>query len=269
MDARFLCCAALIAVVLTCGCVQQAETPGNGDDGAVNYSGPPAEAGELPAPPQEEWPVPALPPPPAGPAEEGPPAIYGIGISLEPWDEETNSAGDVSFDGLQYEDRVFIEFGGYHAGEPNVHPTFIIPLGAQIRAVSDGIVYWRKTLDDNDYDICVYRHEGDEWCITYEHVMNPRVEDGDTVKTGDVIGEAGRINEFTESGKFDLKVWKGGSQTVLDYCPYMLFDESVKEEMQAKISMFASDWESFSGNDVYDEEDWIVPGCAAETLEER
>jgi hypothetical protein len=272
---KVLCCAALVAVVLTCGCIQYADTDGtalaNGTGAPAEGNGPDASVPDLPDVPGEEGPgstAPDVPDVPAEPADEDPPVIYGIGISLEPWDDKTNYAGDVSFDGLQYEDKVFIEFGGYHGGEPNVHPTFVIPLGTQIHAVSDGIVYWRKTLGDNDYDICVYRHEGDEWCITYEHVMNPQVGEGDAVKTGDVIGEAGRINEFTESGKFDLKVWKGERYTVIDHCPYLLFDDSVKDEMQAKIARFASDWEEFTGKDVYDEQEWVSPGCAAETLEE-
>jgi hypothetical protein len=247
---KALCCAALMAVVLASGCVQQADM---GDNSGTNETG-----GILEVDIESVTGV---------PADEGPPAIYGIGIDLQPWDAKTNYAGDVSFDGLQYDDRVFIEFGSYLGGEPNVHPTFVIPMGTEIHAVSDGIVYWVKTLGDNDYDICVYRHDGDDWCITYEHVMNPRVDGGDAIKTGDVIGEAGRINEFTPSGKFDLKVWKGGSR-VLNYCPYALFHDSVKDEMQAKIVRFAADWEAFTGKDVYDEHEWVSPGCAAGTLEE-
>ncbi len=60
-------------------------------------------------------------------------------------------------------------------------------------------------MGENDYDICVKRHESDPWCITYEHVANLRVAEGSVVKVGDVVGEAGSINEFTESGKKFLK----------------------------------------------------------------
>ncbi len=72
------------------------------------------------------------------------PTIFDIGINLGPWDSGTNMAGDVSFGGFRYEDRIFIEFGGDMAGSPNVHPTFILPLGTEIHAVSDGTVSWSK-----------------------------------------------------------------------------------------------------------------------------
>ncbi|NIO19888.1 MAG: peptidoglycan DD-metalloendopeptidase family protein [Candidatus Aenigmarchaeota archaeon] len=201
--------------------------------------------------------------------EEGPPTIYDIGIDLEPWDENTNYAGDVSFDGLQYSEKIFLEFGADEGdGSLNPHPMFVLPLGTEIHAVSAGIVYWIESLGDNDYDVCVNRYEGDQWCVSYEHISSPRVEEGDIVNVGDVIGEAGRINEFTEFGKFDLKVWKGG-QTVLNYCPYELLDEHVRERMQAKITRFIEDWEEYMGKNIYNEEDWVSPGCAAETLQEE
>ncbi len=198
------------------------------------------------------------------------PTIFGIGITLSPYDSDTNFAGDVDFGSDvadDYGDRVFIEFGGLLVGQPNVHPTFIVPLGTKIHAVSPGIVHQVQTLGDNDYDICVYRNADDEWCVSYEHVKNPEVSKGDTVEVGDVIGEAGEINEFTDSGKFDLKIWKGGS-TIIDYCPYALFDSSVASEMQAKINRFVSDWEEYIGKDVYNTKSWISPGCVVETLEE-
>jgi hypothetical protein len=198
-----------------------------------------------------------------------PPVIHDMGIDLEPYDPSTGFAGDVDFGGLTYDDRAFITFGGDLDGSPNVHPTFIIPLGTEIRSVSEGVVHRIETLGDDDYDICVHRGEGDEWCISYEHATNIRVSEGDAVKVGDVLGEAGRINEFTDSGKFDLKVWRGGTTTILNHCPYDLFDPSVMEEKQAELSRFIRDWEEFIGKDVYDEDSWLSPGCITETLEEH
>lgn len=198
------------------------------------------------------------------------PKIYDIGITLAPFDPATNMAGDVSFDTdvrYDYGDRVFIEFGGLLVGVPNVHPTFIVPLGTEIHAVSSGTVHQIDALGDNDYYVCVYRNGGDEWCVAYEHVRNLHVAQGDDVQVGDVIGEAGIINEFTTSGKFDLKVCKGGS-TVLNYCPYALFDSSVAADMQAKITRFVNDWEGYIGTRVYDQDAWVSPGCVYETLTE-
>ncbi|MBU0530850.1 MAG: hypothetical protein KKC05_04205, partial [Nanoarchaeota archaeon] len=88
--------------------------------------------------------------------EMGPPTIYGIGINLEPYNPETGFAGDVSFDGLTYENRLFIEFGAsMNDGGLNVHPMFVIPRGTKIRAVSSGIVSVYKLHLDDDYDVHV------------------------------------------------------------------------------------------------------------------
>jgi hypothetical protein len=229
------------------------------------------ETGTLPNGSQEEFVYPNTTPKEEYhilPAKDGPPVLYDIGIDLEPYDPETGYAGDVYFEDLGYDDKMFLWFGmDYGDGSLNPHPMFVLPLGTEIHAVSEGIVNWVKPLDDNDYDVCIYRYEDDPWCVSYEHVSSPMVREGDTVRVGDVIGEAGRINEFVEFGKFDLKVWKGGT-TVLNYCPYELLDDSVKEEKQAEITRFIRDWEDFLGKDVYPEEDWLSPGCAEETLEE-
>lgn len=203
--------------------------------------------------------------------ENGPPTIYDIGINLEPYDSETGFAGDVAFDGLTYDNKVFTEFGGdMDGGSLNVHPMFVIPLGTEIHAVSDGIARVSELDHGGDYDVCVQRDDNDEWCISYEHVQNLRIKDGDTVIVGQIIGEAGTINEFTDSGKFDLKIWKGGvsEDDILNYCPYALFDETVNEEKLEKLSRFISDWEEFIGEDVYDEDSWHSPGCVYEKMYE-
>jgi len=200
--------------------------------------------------------------------EEGPPTIFDIGIGLAPWDPQTNFAGDVDFSGLQYSEKIFIEFGGDMGdGTRNVHPMFVLPLGTEIHAVSDGIVSHLTSLGDDDYDLCVVRYAGDPWCISYEHIKSPTVREGDTVKVGQVLGEAGRINEFTESGKFDLKIWKGGTD-IINHCPYDLLDESVKSGIHARMNTLISEWEDYIGKDVYDEDLWIAPGCAERTLME-
>lgn len=235
----------LFLIILVSGCVQDTGTlPGNATEQFRQPDG-------------------------SGTDQESPPVLYGIGIDLAPLDPATNLAGDVYFQDLGYDDKMFLWFGmDYGDGSLNPHPMFVLPLGTEIHAVSDGTVQWIETLGDNDYDVCVYRHEGDPWCVSYEHISSPRVSEGDTVKTGDVVGEAGRINDFVEFGKFDLKVWRGGL-TILNYCPYELLHESVRQEKQAGITRFIRDWEEFMGRDIYPEDEWLSPGCAVETLEEH
>ncbi|MBU1975237.1 MAG: M23 family metallopeptidase [Nanoarchaeota archaeon] len=196
------------------------------------------------------------------------PVLYDIGINIEPLDSRTKKAGDLDFRAISYSDKMFLEFGGDEGdGSLNPHPMFVLPLGTEIHAVSDGLVNWIKPLGDDDYDMCIYRSENDPWCVSYEHIADVRVKEGDKVKVGDVLGKVGRINDFTNFGKFDLKVWHGGA-TILNHCPYDLLHESVREERLAEISNLVMEWEDYIHKDVYNEDDWLVPGCAMESMTE-
>lgn len=209
---------------------------------------------------------------------DGPPKIKNIGINIDKWDEKTNKAGDIVFKNLRWEDRMFQEYGyKYEPNEVNPnpgfspHPEFFLPLGSKIFAVSDGVVEDIPTLYSGDYSILVQPYEGSKWTLNYEHVLNPTVKKGDKIKAGQILAEVSPLtapdNNF---GKWALMIYRGGAteEDILSYCPYALFEDSVKAQMQEKITQLVKDWEAFTGKDAYDEETWVSPGCKYEKMTE-
>jgi len=183
----------------------------------------------------------------------GLPKLMNIGMNIEPYNAATGMAGDIKFEKLtsrHWRSMMFEHFG--YKMEPNdkllipplnVHPEYFLPAGTKIFAVSDGTVTDVPTLYSNDYSILVSQEGAPDWTLNYEHVWNPLVKKGDKIKAGQPIAEVSTLQmESIDSryGKWALMIFKNDQTTDgedhLAYCPYLLFDESVKTEMQAKIS---------------------------------
>ncbi|MEK7147830.1 MAG: hypothetical protein AAB758_00875, partial [Patescibacteria group bacterium] len=109
--------------------------------------------------------------------------------------------------------------------------------------------------------------KGSSWIVSFEHLVNLRVKEGDVVKVGDIVGEA--APRFGNAiAMVELAVWTGG-QSIIKYCPFSFLDESLKPIYGEKIRQLASDWESFAGMDVYREENWVLPGCLVDKIVEN
>lgn len=206
------------------------------------------------------------------------PTIYNLGINVEPYNPATGKAGDLTFKdlGVSYESMIFQHFG--YTMKPNennpipklnVHPEYFMPRGSKIFAVSDGVVSDAPVIYSGDYSILVTPDDAPEWTLNYEHVVKPTVKKGDRVKVGQIIAEVS-TNQMNDNGfgKWALMIFKPTSDGILALCPYTLFHDSVKAEMQGKITRFVKDWESFTGRNIYDEEKWFAPGCTYEKMTE-
>lgn len=206
------------------------------------------------------------------------PSIYNLGINVEPYNPATGKAGDIAFKdlGASYESIVFQHFG--YTMKPNernpipklnVHPEYFMPQGSKIFAVSDGVVRETPVLYSSDYSILVTPDDAPEWTLNYEHVTKPTVKKGDRVKAGQIIAEVS-TNQMNGNGfgKWALMIFKSTSDGILAICPYTLFHESVKTEMQGKLTRLVKDWESFMGRNIYNEEAWFSPGCEYEKMTE-
>lgn len=217
--------------------------------------------------------------------DESLPVLKNIGINLKPYDPATGMAGDVKFEKIksQYWQEIMFEHYGYkwkpNENNPNPglnnHPEYFLPAGTKIFAVSDGIVQDVKKIYSDDYSVLVTKQENSQWIINYEHVWNPVVKKGQVVKTGDPIAEVSTLQTKYSTGEayglWALAIFKGArdGEKIQNYCPYLLFDPSVKSEMQAKLAQLVTDWEKFMGKNIYDEENWVAPGCALETMTEK
>ena len=199
--------------------------------------------------------------------------IKHIGIDLGYYDATTNKAGDVVFtkEGIeQYGNLIFTNFGELikaNSARPtdtlSPQPTFIIPLGTKIRSMVDGVVVRIEDLYSNDQTVMIASSAESNWIYETEHVINPVVKVGDRVKAGQVIAEASTHDSQYHPGfgLYEIGILKGGNPPE-HVCLFNYLDDSVKEDIFAKLRAFYVSWEAYIGDDtLYDESKMVVPGC--------
>lgn len=203
--------------------------------------------------------------------DEPPLKIKSIGVNLDYYDPKTGKAGDFLFtkQKLQF-DMLFMGYGfvipanttSTGQAKANPQPTFILPLGTKVRSLVDGVVANMPTLWSGDISIQVTTDgKLQRWIYEVEHVINPTVKVGDTVMAGQIIAEVSRFDKGAPEGfgAVEIGILEGGNPPQ-HVCPFTYLDQSIKEEMLAKIKALYVSWEDYRGNTtLYNEEP--VPGC--------
>ena len=166
---------------------------------------------------------------------------------------------------------VFVEFGakGQRKNDEskNIEYWFFVPIGTEVKAPVDGTVEVGFFKHTQDWGINFYHKDNREWIVSYEHVVDVKVNDGDRVKAGDIVARAApRIGN--KVAMTELAVWKGG-QHIYKYCPFDFLAEELKPSYKEKINRLSVDWEEFVGKDVYAQEEWVSPGCLFHNITER
>ena len=193
--------------------------------------------------------------------DEPPLKLKGIGVNFE----------DFKFtkEKLQF-DRLFMGFGFVIPGsssssgqnKSNPQPTYVVPLGTPVRSLVDGIVAAIPTLWSGDYSIQVTADgKMQKWVYETEHIINPKVKVGDRVTAGQIIGEASTFDRGAPAGygTVEIGILKGG-QTPEHVCPFAYLDDSVREEIFAKMRNLFQTWEDYTGNQaLYPDSE--IPGC--------
>ena len=205
------------------------------------------------------------------------PILKNLGVSIDVWNKQTNLAGDLIFDkrvvyddGYSSNNKVFLDFGSKDKYRVNdigaIEYWFYVPRGTKVRAPIDGtvqVVFFEHT---KDWGVNLVP-KGSRWLVSFEHLVNLSVVEGDVVRAGDIVGEAApRIGSAI--AMVELVVWTGG-ESIVKYCPYNFLDESLKPVYKEKINQLALDWEEFTGQDIYKEEAWVFPGCLVDKIVER
>ncbi len=211
--------------------------------------------------------------------KDKPPVLKNFGFDIVPWDKRTNLAGDLIFTkDIIFEDNyiiskwVFVEFGGRgqrksDAVGSNTEYWFFVPIETDVIAPINGIVNVGFFEHTKDWGINFRTKENSNWIVSFEHVVDVKVKDGDIVKSGDVVAKAApRINN--KAAMTELAVWQGGKQ-VIKYCPFNFLDDSLKPIYKKKLNQLAKDWEEFIGKNIYEEEKWVSPGCLVESIVEK
>ncbi len=210
---------------------------------------------------------------PASSSESDTPKIKNLPIKIEKYDAATGKAGDIKFTkwasmktgGLE---AVFLEYGNKieansaRESRLNPQPTFVAPLGTKVHSIVDGTVYDVPKLYSGDYSIMV---QGNDQSVIFEteHVINPLVKKGDKVTAGQVIAEVSDYDSrnLDGLGLVEMGVLLPGNPPS-HACTFEYLDESVKDEILAKISQLQKDWETFMGDSkVYNEASQPIPGC--------
>lgn len=199
--------------------------------------------------------------------------IKTIGINLDYYNSTTGRAGDFLFTKkkLQF-GRVFMPYGFVIPGnntssgndKANPQPTFVVPTGTKVLSLVDGTVFNVGTVWSGDYSIQVTA-DGQTNNLIYEteHVINPLVKKGDSVKAGQVIAEVSDFDSNTPSGygTVEIGVLDGSGGTPKHLCPFLYLDPSVKQQILTKLQDLMKNWETYIGNATLYDESLAVPGC--------
>jgi len=193
--------------------------------------------------------------------------IYNLGVQFDNYDEATGKAGDFVF--TLNQEKVFLEFGKdviEYQGEVWDNPTFEYHVSHQAEVISltdSKVVYIKEQDENDDYEIITEAAEG--FVVGYDHILNKTVSVGDSLMTGDVVGNPGPWQE--EFGRVEVQIsYPDNSDEDLSVCPFVYMDLSIKEEYQAKVLQLMNDWEAFKGDTtIYDQQAHLYPGCTHET----
>jgi hypothetical protein len=198
------------------------------------------------------------------------PRIQHIGVNLGTFDPSTGMAGDFKFTkATLHENRLWMDYGytinntNTGTSKRNPQPTFILPLGTKVYSLVDGKVTNVQKLYSNDYTIMVQRTDNDKYTYETEHVINPSVKVGDTVKAGQAIAEVSNHDSHYNEGMglVEIGILAPSSSEPQHICPFNYLDPSIKSDMQSKITAFYKAWEEYRGADLYDDGSYPVPGC--------
>src|SRR3989338_7248834 len=202
------------------------------------------------------------------------PVLKNLGIKIESWDKSTNRAGDFLFENKNYADnKIFTEFAHKIVNDmgekllPEIG--FNVPVGTKVVSPIDGVITDVKFYEPSqDYLVYIKTEESSPWIVGFEHIYNVRMKSGERGSAGQELAEVSPSYGRTEFGNVEINVWTGG-QSILKYCPFEFLEESLKPLDEEKINRLASDWEEFVGEDIYNQNEWVAPGCLLHNLTER
>lgn len=208
-------------------------------------------------------------------SDQPPLKLKSLGLNLDEYDPATGMAGDLKFTKSKFTSGIQLLFADYgyiikaansstREDKANPQPTFIAPLGTKVRSLVDGVVFNVPTLYSGDYSVQVYDGRDASWVYETEHVINPLVKKGDTVKAGQVVAEVSNYSAqgYDGLGLFEIGLLRGG-QTPSHVCPFTYLDESIKDEMFEKLSALMKSWEEYRGDSTLypDESTYPILGC--------
>lgn len=200
--------------------------------------------------------------------------IKNLPINIEKYDKKTLKAGDMKFSNMKLEFNVMYFDYGYMVpansvgpAKRNPQPTFIAPIGTKVKSIVDGVVVNIPKLYSNDYSVMVAKSKNSNMIYELEHVINPTVKVGDTVKAGDIVAEVSDYDSRNTPGYGLVEIGilvGGGNNPPHHLCPYLYLDPSSKDEIFSTLQQLYSDWNEFKGKNIYKLSDYKTIGCITE-----
>lgn len=209
-----------------------------------------------------------------------PAPLKNIGFNLDYYDKTTQRAGDFHFtkdlanvlsgDPI-YQKLIWSDYGIQDIRSPNdptkrnVQPTFILPLGTKVLAPIDGVVVTVEKLYSGDWTIWFAKNKGAAWSYEMEHVNNPVVKVDETVTAGQVVAEVSSYEsrQHPGFGTLEIGLFHLLNNQPAHWCPFEHLDNSVKDDINKKITSLYTAWEEYLGDSaIYNNEPYPIPGCA-------
>jgi len=206
------------------------------------------------------------------------PKMMNIGINIDKYNPSTGMAGDIKFVKFDTKagglDAIFNEYGrpapennGMGAGRLNPQPTFVVAPGTKIHSLISGVVFDVPYIEHSkDYSVMVQADSSDGNAVTFEteHIKGVTVKKGDKVTAGQVLGVASDYDAPNLNGMslIELGVLIPGNPPK-HACTFDYLDDSVKQDIFAKLRQLESDWEAFMGDtSIFNEaQQSSTPGC--------
>ncbi len=187
------------------------------------------------------------------------PVIKNLGVVIDRYDADTGLAGNLVLNPIDR--RPFIEFGYTESGRTFPAFEYYVTTYTVVTCVADAIVtHVNYQASPGDYEIHTQFNADTSWIVEYDHILNPQVTEGQTIRAGDPIGLAG-VGPSAQVGRTEIMIFLGGVRP-LSYCPLMIFDPTQIETAKQQISDLMSDYETLKGDpSLYNESTMLVPGC--------
>lgn len=240
---------------------------------------------------------------------DGPPLLQNLLIeNFGPYNSASQTSGDFKFD-RRFEDMIFVdrknsvfdEFGKLHnAGKADEYPNpafeYRLPPDIQLFVPIDGVVdmvTWQPTSSykQDDWEIFLKPWRGSSWIVVIDHVVSidcdrsstaicdlpltidgQELQPGMQVRAGQVLGYPGNWVDQSGAnivGRTELTVMEYKDGVSYNKCPTRMLAEAVKEALQASVTAFMEDYESWSGSPgKYAQDDMVAPGCLYTGIDE-
>lgn len=137
----------------------------------------------------------------------------------------------------------------------------VAPVAGEVTAAS-------QASDGGDHYVQLEPEGAPEWTVDVDHLASPRVQAGETVAPGDILGAPGtwRREGQPVQGRTELLVSTPSSTgEAVSYCPVALLRDGARETAAAELAEVMDAWEDLAGDDaVYDQDGQFVAGCVSE-----